>query len=276
MINIVADSSCEITEVKEGNYFRAPLKILVGDTEFVDTPDLDVKDMMDKMYAYSGKTSSACPSPDYYANLFRKPGDVIALTITSGLSGSYQSACLARDMVLEEEPDKKIYVVNTLSCGGELALMVRKINELIEEGLGFDEVVAEIEEYRKHTHLLFMLNSMDNLIKNGRVSKMVGMAANLLKIKIIGRANEEGVIELIHKVRGEKKLILTAFEEMKRRGYTGGKTIISHCFNLEGALELKKTILNEFKDACIEIFPMSGLCSFYAEKGGYIVGFEGK
>ncbi len=278
MFKIVADSSCDLTSLahlsSDLQFGRAPLRILVGDTEYVDEAGLDTRAMMDAVYAFKGKTGSACPSPEEYADHCRSADETYIVTISSNLSGSYNSAVLARDLVLAESPEKKIHVFNTLTAGPELSLIVEEIARLASSGLPFEMVCAEVERYMQRTTLLFQLNSLENLTKNGRVSKMAGMTAKLLGIHMIGIASDVGTVQPLHKCRGTEKTYRLVLQEMRERGFTGGRVILGHAFQEKGAEMMKNMILEEFPSARITVMPLSGLCCYYAEEGGLLVGFE--
>ena len=278
MFKIVADSSCDLTSLShlssDLQFGRAPLRILVGDTEYVDEPGLDTRAMMDAVYAFKGKTGSACPSPEEYADHCRSVDETYIVTISSSLSGSYNSAVLARDLVLAESPEKKIHVFDSLSAGPELTLIVEEIARLASSGLPFEMVCAEVERYMQRTALLFQLNSLENLTKNGRVSKMAGMTAKLLGIRMIGIASTVGTVEPLHKCRGTEKTYSLVLQEMRERGFTGGRVVLGHAFQEKGADMMKNMILAEFPSSQITVMPLSGLCCYYAEEGGLLVGFE--
>ncbi|WP_040213181.1 DegV family protein [Clostridium polynesiense] len=276
---IVVDSGCDITNIEmvsneKIEFNRAALKLQVGDKEFIDDFNLNVKEFMKEMTEYKGKTGSAAPSPGDWYKFYEQSDNVFAVTITGALSGSYASAQVAKNMLLEKHPEKNIHLIDSKSAGPEITLIVYKLVNLIAQGLEFEEIVEEIEKYRKHTNLLFVLESLDNLVKNGRVSKVQGAMAGLLGIKIMGCASEEGMLEVLKKSRGKLSAYDKAVEEMISRGYKGAKVIISHCFNDERAEYLKSIIKDKYPKAEIKIMATSGLCSYYAEKGGILIGFE--
>ena len=140
--------------------------------------------------------------------------------------------------------------------------------------LSFEEACEEIKAYQQHTGLMFMLESMQNLANNGRVSKIVAKSAGILGIRAVGRASDAGTLEPMDKCRGEKKAIAAQADHMVAMGYDGGKMRISHCLNPAAAEKLRETIQSAFPQADIQIRTTGGLCSFYAEKGGLIIGFE--
>ena len=274
---IVADSSCELRSLPDAapdtGFATVPLKIRVGDREFVDNAALDVAVMMAEMRNYNGASTTACPSPEEWAEKFLMADRIIAVTISSNLSGSYNSAMIAKEMVLESHPDKKIHVLDSLSTGGEMALAIRKANELIGQGLAFEDVVKELEVYYAPRQVLFALSCFDNLVKNGRLNRMVGFVAGKMGMRIVGRGSDDGKLEMLHKTRGETRTLAFILEEMDRRGYQGTPVVISHCFNENAAHLLRHGIEAKWPGADVTVLPCSGLTSFYAQDGGIIVGY---
>lgn len=271
---IVSDSSSNIFTWDKVPYAAVPLKILSTQKEYVDNSMLDVAGMVEDLKTVKGATKTSCPGTGDWLDAFEGADCIFAITITSNLSGCYNSACIARDIYLEEHPDAKVYVVDSYSTGGEMHLIIEKLTELILKGKAFDEIVDEIEKYKDTTHLLFSLQSLTNLARNGRVNPAVAAIAGVLGIRVVGSATE-GVLDPTDKVRGEKKALATLFNNMKKHGYNGGKVRINHCFNMESATILQDKILTEFPSADIRIIPCTALCSFYAEQGGLIIGYEG-
>lgn len=284
MVKIITDSSCDLREIRlvydrNGEvvqFARAPLTICIGDREFVDDDNLDVAEMMEAMKAYDGATSSACPAPGAWCDAFAGADEIYVITITSALSGAYNSAIVAREMELEEHPEKKIHVIDSLSTGPEMELLVRQLLREIADGGSFEEITEHIGAYQKRTKLSFVLHSVDNLVKNGRVSRLAGFAASVLGISIIGRASRKGELEMVTKCRGNNKTAVSVLEEMRAQGYEGGLVSITHCFNEKAALQLKDKIRKEYPDAEISIMATGGLCSYYAEEEGMLIGYETK
>ena len=202
---IVSDTSCEIRHMEDlapGVQFGlVPFKIRVGEREFVDLPTLNVRQMLQAMTDYNGGSSTACPSPEEWAELFLQADNVIALTISHNLSGSYNAAQSAREMVLDEYPDKNIFILDTLSCAGALAEAACLANRLIGEGKDFEEVCRALSEHNDSGHILFALASFENLAKAGRVSKVVGFIAGALNMRVLGRRTQDGKIDFFFKTR---------------------------------------------------------------------------
>ena len=196
---IVSDSSCEIRELKNPapgvQFALVPFKIPVGDREYVDLATLNTQQMLQAMTDYNGASTTACPSPEEWAEYFLQADNVFALTISSNLSGSYNAAMAAREMVLEEHPEKKIFVLDTLSCSGALAGAAELANKLIGEDQTFDDICFALKKFADSTHILFALASFDNLAKNGRVNRVVGFIAGRLNMRVLGRRTPDGKID---------------------------------------------------------------------------------
>jgi len=276
---IVVDSGCDMTGLNpavmnEIDFTRVPLKLDIGDKVFIDDFDLNIEGFMKEMSAYKGKTGSAAPSPHDWVKAYEKSEYVFALTITGTLSGSYASAKTGLDLFKEQYPDRKIHLIDSKSTGPEMTLIVKKLTEYMSQDMSFEEIVKNIDEYCKSTHLLFVLKSLDNLVKNGRVSKLKGSLAGILGIKILGVASNEGTLELLQKCRGKMTVYDKLIEEMLTRQYSGGRVVIAHCFALDIAEYIASNIKKKFPNCDIEIMNTSGLCSYYAEQGGILIGFE--
>ncbi|MGT2753342.1 DegV family protein [Streptococcus ovis] len=275
---IVADSGCDYKELvnlaPDTVFESVPLSIQVDGTDFVDDSHLDIDYMMNAMYTSSKAASSACPSPQAFAAAYEGAENVVVITITGGLSGSFNSARVAKEMFLEDHPGVNIHLIDSLSAGGEMDLLVGEMNRLIGQGLAFEEFVEAITAYQQKTKLLFVLAKVDNLVKNGRLSKFVGTVVGLLNIRMVGEASAEGKLELLQKARGHKKSVTTAFEEIQKAGYAGGRITIAHRNNDKFCQQFTDLVHASYPQAVIECLPTSGLCSFYAEEGGLLMGYE--
>ena len=275
---IVADSGCDYRQLAnpaiDTEFISVPLKIQVANHVFIDDANLDIDQMMETMYATSEASKSACPSPDDYLKAFEGAKHIFVVTITGTLSGSQNSAQLAKNLYLEDHPEAHIHVIDSLSAGGEVDLLVEKLNELIDQGLSFDEVVKAITDYQTKTKLLFVLAKVDNLVKNGRLSKLIGAVVGLLNIRMVGEASATGTLELLQKARGPKKSLQAAFEELLKGGYAGGRIVMAHRSNEKFCQQLSELVREKYPQAAISIVPTSGLCSFYAEDGGLLMGYE--
>lgn len=278
---IVADSSANLlelpTETEKGSeigFSSVPLKIRTAKAEYVDDGELDVEKMVEEMRLTKGKSGSACPNSAEWLDAIDGGDEVFLFTISSNLSGSYASAVQAARDYEEANPGKRAHVFDSLSTGPEMELLIEKTVELIGAGKDFDEIVSSVKAYACRTHLTFSLESLHNLAANGRVSHAVATIAGVLGIRLLAIASDVGTIEPLKKPRGEKAMLRTMWEIMKERGFAGGKVRLAHCLNENAAKELAALIKEAFKNADVKIRACRGLCSFYAEKGGLLVGFE--
>ena len=208
-----------------------------------------------------------------WESAFGESGDVLAFTITSSLSGSCSAALAAKKRCEEQNPSRRIFVVDTLSAGPEIALLIEKSAAELRSGKSFEEVCTAVQQYQRRTHLLFALESMHNLAQNGRISKLAATMAGVLGIRAVGQASEEGTLEMLGKCRGARKTQEFLLSEMVRLGYRGGSVRIGHCRNAAFALELCTEIRRRFPGAEVKRYPLRGLCSYYAEHGGIMLGF---
>ena len=270
---IICDSSSNLRPAA-AHLATVPLKIVTDKKEYTDDETLDVASMLLELESYKGRSGTSCPNVADWLEAFGEAQWVFAVAITSNLSGSYNAAVQAKQAYEEEHPDRRVCCLDTLSTGGEMVLIQEKLEQLIAQGLSFEEVEAAIREYMHHTHLGFMLERMDNLAKNGRVSPIVAKACGILNIRIVGCASDVGTLQPDHKCRGTKKALETIVKDMVEKGYRGGKVILDHVYNPDAAQALKEKILEKFPEADIRIGLCGGLCCFYAEQGGMIVGYE--
>ena len=239
----------------------------------MDTKPLDIENLLTHMETCPTASHTSCPSPGNWYETFEQAQQIIAITISAKLSGSYNSAMTAREMILEKTPEKKIYVLDSRSAGSALTMYAEKAAELIEGGADFHTVVSGLEEYRKHRHTIFALSSFNNLVKNGRISKAVGFIVGKLGIWGIGIGSQEGGIIVKNKMRGIQKVIGSFLADMKEHAFAGGYVVISHCQNLELAAKLRDKIQETWHSAKVKILETGGLCSYYAERNGLIVAY---
>ncbi len=273
-IKIVADSSSDVFTLSGVEFESAPLKIITDKKQYVDNDELDAHKMATELQSYKGKSSTSCPNVDDWICAFGDADEIYCVTITSGLSGSNNTARIAADTYCEEHPERRVFVLDSLSTGPEMGLMIDKLSELILEKKSFETVCEEINQYTKKTGLLFMLESMKNLANNGRVSPIAAKMAGLLGIRAIGKASDVGTLEMLDKCRGEKKALETIVERLRELGLRNGKVKIGHVSNESAANTLRELIKEKFDGTTVEVYRCRGLCSFYAEMGGLLIGFE--
>ncbi|MBQ6720338.1 MAG: DegV family protein [Oscillospiraceae bacterium] len=271
---IVSDSSSNVFTVSGAEYTTVPMKV-VAEQEYVDTPELDLQGMVSDLQQFKGKSGSSCPNVQEWLDAFADADAVFCVTISKNLSGSYNAARDAVAEFLEENPGKKAYVFDSLAAGPQQAMLCDKLAQLIAEGLEFEQIVEKALDYHNHTHILFRLQSLTNLARNGRINPAVAKIAGVLGIRVIGDV-KGGQITPVHKPRGDKKAIPMLVEMMKERGFYDGAILrIAHCFGQEPAQLLRDAVLAEFPNTRFVLEPTTALCSFYAEEGGLMIGFEG-
>ena len=272
---IVSDSSSNLMQLQEFPFSNVPLKIVVGDREYVDDEQLDLAEMIAHLKRHKGKSGSSCPNVQEWVDAFEDAENVFCVTISKNLSGSYNAALQACQMYMEEHPGRKAFVFDSLSAGPELAMIVDKTRALIEQGLSFEEIRDGVLDYHNHCHTLFCLQSMNNLARNGRVNPAVAKIATALGIRVVGDA-VGGQLNPTWKPRGEKKALQTILEQMEVRGlFDGAEVRIAHCYNNSAALELKEMIQRKYPNCRFVMEQTTALCSFYAEVGGLIIGYQG-
>ena len=277
MWNIVTDSSCDTmdfeTTCNDITYASVPFVISSETREFIDDDTIDIPEMVAALQG-SRPAKTACPSPAAWHSHFEKPGDSFAFTISAELSGSFSSACTARQMLLEEQPERKVAVFNSKATGPSLILLIRMATRLIEEGLTFEAIVERLNRLADEMKCVYALSSFDNLVRNGRMSRLTGFVAHKLGFWGIGVASPEGRIVIKSKVRGTARAIAQLVDDIKERLPNVQEVVISHCLNPETANELKAAVLATFKNVRVDVFPMRGLDSFYAEKNGLIMSYR--
>lgn len=274
---IISDTSCDSNDEleKELRLLLVPFKISIEGKEFIDDDSLNLKDYIDEMIKSKEPIKTSCPSPfDYMEKLEQcEEEEIFIVTISSKLSGSYNSAIIARDEFLKEHPDKKVYVVDSKSASAGQLSVVLKIDELLKENISFDEKVSKIEQMVEKNITFFILESFDNLMKNGRIKKTAGLIATALNIRPIMKG-ENGEIGIHEISRGFKKSLLKLSKEIGNfaDGLEGKILVISHVDGLEKAefLAEKAKELYKFKD--ILIVHTKGLATGYADNGGIVVG----
>ncbi len=273
--NIVCDSSCDLNSVKEDNigFQKVPFIISSGDRDFIDDGSISISEMMNCVEAEKTITHTSCPAPGSWHSKLKKGEYNIVVTISKELSGSYNSAMIAKSMFLEEHPHEHIEVINTNGTSGIAVLLVKEIVRLIEQGNDYDRVIECASDYVKREKVIFSLCSFDNLIKNGRINKITGTIASKLGFWGMGIGDSNGKIQMIGKVRGINAMIRRIVEDMEQRGMPQSCIAISHCLNASLAEKLRDVLIEKWRNIEIVISETSGLNSYYAERSGIIVGY---
>jgi DegV family protein with EDD domain len=248
---------------------------IVAAKEYVDDQNLDLAGMVADLQQHKGKSGSSCPNVGEWLEAFGDADTIFGLTITKHLSGSYNAAQQAAETYMEEHPGTKVYIIDSLSTGPEMMMIVDKILKCEKAGMDFETTKEAVLEYQNHNHTLFCLESMMNLARNGRVSMAVAKIASIIGIRVVGDV-KGGQITPVHKPRGAKGATGKLVDMMKERGFRDGNILrVAHCFAEDSAHALLEKVMEEFPHTKWILEPTGGLCSFYAEEGGLIIGFEG-
>ena len=273
---ILVDSCGELTEQmkKDTHFVSIPLTLFVDRYTIVDDETFDQKDFLKKVAESPTGPKSACPSPEKYREEFDCDADhVYAVTLSAELSGSYNSAEVGKNMLLEEKPDKKVYVFNSRSASIGETLIALKIQECEEAGMDFDTVVKTVEEYIDSQKTWFVLESLDALRKNGRLSLVKSVLATALKIKPVMMSTPKGEIDQLAQVRGINKAIMRMADAVIE--YVGNEKdrvlAISHCNCPKRAETLKEYLESKLSLKKIIVLDTAGVSSLYASDGGVIV-----
>lgn len=270
---IVTDSGANLHILEGVDFAYAPLTIRTEEREFVDDSSLDVGEMVDYLANFKGKSGSACPGVGEWLEAFGDAEEIFCVTIISSLSGSYNAAMTAKAQYEEEYPERKVFVLDSVSAGPEEKMILEKLRDEVMSGECFESVCEKLKEYKeKRSSLVFCLQSLKNLANNGRISHAVAAICSMAGIRVLGDVQDG--LHPTDKCRGEKKAIAALFQNMKKKGYQGGTVIIDQCDNETGANALKEAIHAEYPEAVVRIEKTFGLCSYYAEKGGLMIGFE--
>ncbi|MCR5746228.1 MAG: DegV family protein [Lachnospiraceae bacterium] len=277
-IKIVADSCCEYPEElkKEVNCENVPLLLMVDDHTIEDDESFDQADFLARLEKCKGVPRSACPSPDRYLKAYEGEEDcVFVVTLSSALSGSYNTAMLAKDLYEEEHGDsKKIYVFDSKSASGGEAQVALKVNELYKQGKGFDDIVEETEKFIKNMSTYFVLESLEVFRKNGRLSNTKAFAANMLSLKPVCKG-VNGIVESASIQRGIKNA-LKKMVEISLDGIKDTKErilIINHCNCYERAVSVLSDFISKVEFKKTFILDTAGISTLYASDGGIIVTF---
>ena len=280
-MTILADSCCDLSPelLKKTQAKIAPLTITIDDTHYVDDGTVDIPPYLAAMKASKNPVRSACPSPDLYAEDIRATeGDCFIVTLSAKLSGSHNAASLGVQLAQEDMPEKKVHVFDSESASAGETYIALMIHDLIAAGKSFEQIVETVEEKIRSMHTLFVLDSLDNLVKNGRISKTVALLANVLSIRLLMSDDGHGAIKNISKARGIKgalgQMVETCRKHTEGLAAASQRLVISYCNCPERARQVRDMI-REKCPAIGEIImtPTSALSSMYANDGGIVIAY---
>ncbi|MDF2677677.1 MAG: DegV family protein [Bacillota bacterium] len=270
---IVVDSCVDFNEDTK-DFERIPFKILIDDDEIVDS-GLDINELIDKMKKTKNQIKTACPSPEEFMNKFNEYKNIFAVTISGQLSGSYNSAILAVNLLKEKFPDKFVHIFDCKTAATGETLIALKVKQLVDENLNAQEIIEHTNKYISKLKTFFIVESLDNLAKNGRITNFKAMLGNMLHIVPIMGEDGEGKIVLKEQVRGRKKAFERLVDMIGENNVDFENTIlgITHVNCIEKAEKLKEQIVSKYPFKEIKIFDASGLSTVYADNGGIIIAY---
>ncbi|CCU77944.1 DegV family protein [Halanaerobium saccharolyticum subsp. saccharolyticum DSM 6643] len=274
---IIVDSCCDLSAElrKRFDISTAPLSIDIDDKHFVDDENLDRESLIAAMRNSSEAPKTASPGPGPFLDLYRKYQNIFVVTLSKELSATYQNAVLAKKLLKEEAGDKFVKVFNSFSATVGETMIAYKLGELIEAGLNRDEIVEKADKYIDEMQTLFVLDSLDNLIKAGRMGKLKGKIASFFNIKPVLGATPEGTITLLDKARGSKRAISKLIDKIGEKGENLEEKVlgIAHCNALEKAEYIKDQAAEKYNFREIIIVETAGISTVYANEGGIVLAF---
>ncbi|MFU0828693.1 MAG: DegV family protein [Lachnoclostridium sp.] len=274
---IIVDSCTDLTDdmKKNRHIYKVPLTIQVDDKIIIDDENFNQEEFLRLVEKSPNSPKSSCPSPEAYMSLYGGEEDVYVVTLSANLSGSYNSAVLGRKLYLEENPHKNIEVINSCSASVGQTLIAKKIQEYAEAGKGFQEIIQLIKSFRDKLSTKFVLENLENLRKNGRLTGIKALLTSVLNIKPIMAGTPEGTICKLDQARGIQKALILMANLIAQDVQNAEERIlgIAHCNNYNRALFVKEEILKRvpFKDSFI--VDTAGISSMYAGDGGIVVSY---
>ena len=274
---VIVDSCCDLTpaQMKEGCFVRVPLTIRVGKDVIVDDAGFDQAELLWKMRRCEQAPQTACPSPVQYLEAFDCGAeDLYVVTLSALLSGSHNAAAQARSIWLEDHPNARVHIFNSCSASAGEVLVALKIKELAQSGMDFTTVVSQVSRYINEMDTLFVLETLDNLRKNGRLSRMQAMLTSTLHIKLLLGSTPEGEICKRGQAMSEKQALskMAALMAQDKR-HAGRRLAITHCNCLERAFYLKNLVLRQCRFSEILISETGGISTVYANDGGIVAAY---
>lgn len=275
MIKIISDSSSDLPEELKRRYdiTIVPLNVSIGNDEYREGIDLKPEEFFAKMFSADGLPKTSQPSPAAFADTFSKfepDTELLCLTISSGLSGTYQSACIGKEL-----SNANVTIFDTLAGSMGHGLQIIRAAELSEQGKTMGEILNELQQYREKMNILVLLGTLDNIVKGGRLSKFQGSLTKILNIKVILERVEGGKVEILEKIRGKKRLYKRAIEIIKGKetDFSQATFGITHTGNIEDAEAIKQELISQFHPKKVIVNYMGAIMGTYAGKNGMIISF---
>ena len=273
---IVIDSCGELLDrwKTDEKFESVPLTLTVGNEDIVDDESFNQAEFLEKVAQCPECPKSSCPSPEKYRQAFDCDAEhVYAITLSANLSGSYNSAVLGRNLLLEDKPEKKVYVFNSCSASAGETLIAMKIEECEEAGMEFEQIVETVEEYIQSQNIYFVLENLETLRKNGRLSNIKAFVASALKIKPVMNGTPEGTIVQLDQARGMNKALVKMVDYVVENAKDSANKVlaITHCNCASRAEIVKEEILKRIEVKDVVVLDTAGVSSMYANDGGIIV-----
>jgi len=271
---IVTDSSSNLSSLKDVNFSVVPLKIITTNNEYTDSEKLNIEAMLEEIKASKDSNAKLATTKEAWLDAFGDADFIFGVTFTSHLSNSFEVAREAKAIYEKQNPLKKVFILDSLSAGPEIQLIISKIEELIKLKKSYTEIRNSIMDYRQRTRLMFTLPTIETITNYSRINPAIAKHASSLGYRILGKASFEGNFISTRICHGQKNTFKKLIEEIKSSGYRGGRLVISHTDNEKSALNLKALLTEAFGNVQIDIMKNGGLCSYYTKMGGIFVGYE--
>ena len=274
---IIVDSCCDLTpaQLREECFVKVPLTIRVGDHTVVDDDTFDQGELLWRMKESDTAPQSACPSPAQYLEAFDcGADDLYVVTLSALLSGSHNAAAQARSIWLEEHPESRVHIFNSCSASAGEVLVALKLQELAQSGMDFTTVVDQVSRYINEMQTYFVLETLDNLRKAGRLSRVQSLVTSTLRIKLLMGATPEGEIckkgQAMSVKQALNKMVALMADDLK---HVGKRLSIVHCNCLERAFYVKELAMKQCRFDEILVSDTGGISTMYANDGGIVVAY---
>lgn len=270
---IIGDSCCDLTkkQLDKGYFKSVPLVLTVGGIDVIDDEKFEQNKFLDMVDACPDSPKSACPSPEAYIENFDDAEDIYIVTLSAKLSGSYNSAILAKQIYLEEHPDVNIAVFDSKSAAAAQHAICEKIEEFCLAGLPFVQIVKKVDEFIKGQHTVFVLDNLETFRKNGRIPKVTAIFASVLNVKpvLIG---VDGEIEMYDKARGMNKALNKLIYYIDKLDCDKSRTVyISNCKSYERCMNVRKVLIEKLGFKKVVVLEANGISSMYMNRGGVVL-----
>ena len=274
---IIVDSCCDLTpaQLREECFVKVPLTIRVGGHTIVDDDTFDQGELLWRMKESETAPQSACPSPMQYLEAFDcGADDLYVVTLSALLSGSHNAAAQARSIWLEDHPGANVHIFNSCSASAGEVLVALKIQELAQSGMDFTTVVDQVSRYINEMQTYFVLETLDNLRKAGRLNRVQSIVTSTLHIKLLMGATPEGEIckkgQAMSVKQALNKMVALMADDLK---HVGKRLSIVHCNCLERAFYVKELAMKQCRFDEILVSDTGGISTMYANDGGIVVAY---